>query len=46
VVNFATGSVSFQLRAWSDRYEDWVQVRSDLSVAVDDALSRENIAVG
>jgi potassium efflux system protein len=46
VVNFATGSVSFQLRAWSDRYEDWVQVRSDLSVAVDDALTRENIAVG
>ena len=46
VVNFAPGSVSFQLRAWSDRYEDWVQVRSDLSVAVDDALARENISVG
>ena len=46
VVNFAPGSVSFQLRAWSDQYEDWVQVRSDLSVAVDDALARENITVG
>jgi potassium-dependent mechanosensitive channel len=46
VVNFGPGSVNFQLRAWSDRYEDWVQVRSDLSVAVDDALARENIAVG
>jgi potassium-dependent mechanosensitive channel len=46
VVNFGPGSVNFQLRAWSDRYEDWVQVRSDLSVAVDDALARENITVG
>ena len=38
-------AVSFQLRAWTDRYEDWVQVRSDLSVAVDDALTRENITI-
>jgi potassium efflux system protein len=45
VVNFAPGAVSFQLRAWTDRYEDWVQVRSDLSVAVDDALARENITI-
>ena len=45
VANFASGAVSFQLRAWTDRYEDWVQVRSDLSVAVDDALTRENIAI-
>jgi small-conductance mechanosensitive channel len=43
VVNFATGAVSLNLRAWTDRYEDWVQVRSDLSVAVDEALTRENI---
>ena len=35
IVNFAPGAVSFQLRAWTDRYEDWVQVRSDLSLAVD-----------
>ena len=45
VVNFASGAVTFQLRAWTDRYEDWVQVRSDLSVAVDDALTRENIMI-
>jgi small-conductance mechanosensitive channel len=23
VINFASGAVSFQLRAWTDRYEDW-----------------------
>jgi small-conductance mechanosensitive channel len=45
VVNFASAAVSFNLRAWTDRYEDWIQVRSDLSVAVDAALSRENMTV-
>ena len=45
IVNFAPGAVSFQLRAWTDRYEDWVQVRSDLSLAVDQALTRENITI-
>ncbi|MBV9672780.1 MAG: mechanosensitive ion channel [Verrucomicrobia bacterium] len=45
VVNFASAAVSFSLRAWTERYEDWVQVRSDLSVAVDEALTRENIRV-
>jgi len=45
IVNFAPGAVSFQLRAWTDRCEDWVQVRSDLSLAVDQALTRENITI-
>jgi small-conductance mechanosensitive channel len=45
VLSFAPGAVSFQLRAWTDRYEDWIQVRSDLSVAVDEALTRENITI-
>jgi small-conductance mechanosensitive channel len=45
VVNFAPAAVSFQVRAWTDRYEDWVQLRSDLAVAVDEALTRENITI-
>jgi small-conductance mechanosensitive channel len=45
VVNFAASTVTFNLRAWTERYEDWVQVRSDLSVAVDEALLREKIAM-
>ncbi|MBV9489637.1 MAG: mechanosensitive ion channel, partial [Verrucomicrobia bacterium] len=44
-VGFASAAVSFKLRAWTDRYQDWVQVRSDLSVAVDEALTRENLTV-
>jgi potassium-dependent mechanosensitive channel len=45
VVNFASAAVSFNVRAWTEQYEDWVLVRSDLSVAIDEALIRENIPV-
>src|SRR6516164_3428912 len=40
VTNFSAGAVTFQLRAWTDRQEDWAQLRSDLSLAVQDALVR------
>jgi potassium-dependent mechanosensitive channel len=45
VTNFSAGAVTFQLRAWTDRNEDWAQLRSDLSIAVKDALAREEIAI-
>ena len=45
VTKFSAGAVTFQLRAWTDRHEDWAQLRSDLSVAVNDALAREKIAI-
>jgi len=45
VTNFSAGAVTFQLRAWTDRHEEWAQLRSDLSVAVNDALAREKIAI-
>ncbi|MBV9488684.1 MAG: mechanosensitive ion channel [Verrucomicrobia bacterium] len=45
VVSFSAGAVTFQLRAWTDHHEDWAQLRSDLAVAVQGALARENIAV-
>jgi potassium efflux system protein len=45
VVNFSAGAVTFQLRAWIDRYEDLAQLRSDLSVAVSNALAREKIVI-
>jgi potassium efflux system protein len=45
VVSFSAGAVTFQLRAWTDRHEDWAQLRSDLSVAVNEALAREKIAI-
>ena len=45
VLNFSSGAVSFQLRVWTNRYEDWVQMRSDLAVAVDEPLCREGIGI-
>ncbi len=36
-------SVSLVVRAWTGHYEDWVIARSDLSVSILQALSRENI---
>jgi small-conductance mechanosensitive channel len=45
VVNFSAGAVTFQLRAWTDRHEDWAQLRSDLSIAVNEALAHENIPI-
>jgi potassium-dependent mechanosensitive channel len=45
VTNFSAGAVTFQLRAWTDRNEDWAQLRSDLSIAVKEALAREGIAI-
>jgi len=45
VVNFSAGAVTFQLRAWTDRYQDWARVRSDLAVAVNSALVEQRIAI-
>jgi len=45
VVNFSAGAIIFQLRVWTDQYHEWAQLRSDLSVAVNDALAREKIAI-
>ena len=45
VTNFSAGAVTFQLRAWIDRYEDLAQLRSDLSLAVNNVLAREKIAI-
>jgi small-conductance mechanosensitive channel len=45
VTNFSAGAVTFQLRAWTDRQEDWAQLRSDLSLALNNALVRDKIAI-
>jgi len=45
VANFTAGAITFQLRVWTDQYHEWAQLRSDLSVAVNDALAREKIAI-
>jgi small-conductance mechanosensitive channel len=45
VTNFSAGAVTFRLRAWTNRQEDWAQLRSDLSLALNDTLLRDKIAI-
>jgi potassium efflux system protein len=37
--------MTFELRAHTDRIEDWMKVRSELAVAITDALAAEKIAM-
>ena len=37
--------LGFELRVWTDAIEKWVQVQSELSLAITSALTRENIAL-
>jgi small-conductance mechanosensitive channel len=41
---FTAGAPNFELRAWTANNESWMQIRSDLFLAVSAALTRENIA--
>jgi small-conductance mechanosensitive channel len=45
VLDLAASAINFQLRVWNDRPETCLQLRRDLSVAINDALANENIAL-
>jgi len=45
VVKLGPDSLGLELRAWTDRIHDWMQVRSELAIAVSDNLAAENIAL-
>ena len=38
-------TMAFRLRAWIDSEEQWMKITSDLSLAVNAALAKENIAM-
>jgi potassium-dependent mechanosensitive channel len=42
--NVTGGVLNFELRAWTDQYEDWGRIRSDLALAINAALVKENLA--
>jgi potassium efflux system protein len=46
LVTFAAASLSFRLSAWIDSADESTRVTSDLSLAVNSALAKENIALG
>lgn len=43
VLGFAANTVNFELRAWTDRFEQWATIRSELAVGVDKALGAAGI---
>jgi potassium-dependent mechanosensitive channel len=45
VSSLSAGSLTLELRAWTESYEDWLQIRSDLIGAINERLTRENIAL-
>ncbi len=45
VVKLGPDSIGLELRAWTDRIHDWMEVRSELAIKVSDSLAAENIAL-
>ncbi|MBV8586500.1 MAG: mechanosensitive ion channel [Verrucomicrobia bacterium] len=45
VTNLSPSAVTFQLRFWTDQHQQWVTLRSELLLAVSEALAREKIAI-
>ncbi len=45
LTSFTTTALNFQLRVWIDSFDEWMKIRSELSLAINAALTRENIAL-
>jgi small-conductance mechanosensitive channel len=44
-MSLGPGSLGFELRAWTDRIEQWMQVRSELAIAINTAFAADKIAL-
>ncbi len=44
-MGFGDSSLDFQLRVWTDRFESWVQIRSELTVGIHTALRDAGITI-
>lgn len=45
VTNLGPNSITVEVRAWTDSSDQWMQVRSELAIAVNAALTAEKIAM-
>ena len=45
VMSLGPDSLGFELRAWTDRIEQWMQVRSELAIAINTAFAADKIAL-
>ena len=41
---FGDSSINFELRAWTDQFDQWFQIRSELAAAVYDAVQAAGIS--
>lgn len=46
LITIAGTTLTFRLRAWIDAEDQWMKVTSELSLAINSALAKENIALG
>jgi len=45
VVKLGPDTLGLELRAWTERIDHWMQIRSELAISIRAALARENIAM-
>ena len=45
VVSFTPGAMNVELRAWTEQPDEWTRVRSDLAIAVNQALAAANTEI-
>ena len=43
--DFAESYLEFELRCWTSNYSNWVEIRSDIRVAIDEAFEKEEIVI-
>jgi small-conductance mechanosensitive channel len=44
-LEFADSALKFELRAWTDRFDRWLAIKSDLNVAVYGALQAADMEI-
>ena len=45
VVTMTSTTLSFEIRTWTDRFEDWMTVRGDLWTTINRKLAEDNVAL-
>jgi small-conductance mechanosensitive channel len=43
--DFGDSSLNFELRCWTSDFASWIEIRSDLRVAIDNAFKEKNIEI-
>ena len=43
--DFAESYLEFELRCWTSNYTDWIFIKSEIMLAIDEAFAREKIVI-